>query len=643
MAIGSNCATWVYATDTTARAAAAASNFTGVTVDIPEATTRNFLSAIVFAGWRDNGAAAASATAVTIGIGFDGGAVNDAAVTETITETGEHMSPRASRDVTSLFTSNFTGASHTVELRVTVSTQSRNNTWAILAVSYTFDDSAQDTRVKTVFIPIGSPLSRLTNTLTEVGNSMTNQIPLLDTWCPEASKSFKNIAIVARGEEGTDGAATDYSYGFRIDAGGTEHTTATIEQALISNTLFQYSYVANSMATNAAHALYMRVASGISNGWLHPAIFMVVTYTYSHTNSTTIMNSLRIPLGTPLLMSFDTGDKARFEVDVWVEEPTTITIRQSGVELHWQSFNAGTFYTGPAVGVGTQTVSTYTHTAPNAASCSPICVMHRFGEGAQGGSGVTLARGKNTIYVDVYRTNSSSNRTIGLTGVMYLNYTSGKATGGANTHNHTLQLMHTPYTADAQQLEVTPTAIAIPETNYWINGFGLECALMGAFTGDTGYSLHAERAAGEGQGAGWLPVGFYHGDNSGEHISFYVWHNLAPYFDRWNADTDANRLGIETSRKYAWYQVSTIWFQATYLLTYHAITFAKTGTITGNTTAAGSLTVRWFNVSEGLYLGTCTPAGDGTFTFTWFDDTSTYIATCDDPAGGSGASNEASS
>ena len=175
-------------------AAAGARAFTTLTIYIPETSSRTFRSCFVICYVQDNVTTAASpvswriqARLAAIALDTTG---DGATVTDTITNSGEQCSWIFTRDVTSLFTANFgAGTSQTFDVTLTIATSSTINASCKVVITYDYDDSAT-TRVKTVKIPIESAIGARTTSLVQIGS---NQIPNLSTFCPEASKTFRDI------------------------------------------------------------------------------------------------------------------------------------------------------------------------------------------------------------------------------------------------------------------------------------------------------------------------------------------------------------------------------------------------------------------------------------------------------------------
>jgi hypothetical protein len=362
-------------------------DFAAITLDIPENSSRTFRSVIVQVTVRDRFAVVTNITAWRIGIKLAAVAFTDTDVTQTLTNSGDHMSFVFHTDVTSYFTTNFgSGASQTCQVGVAFATAAANTVQSVTAkliVTYDYDDSGQDTRVKTVRIPLDGPLALLTATLAEIG---TNQVPNLDSFLPESTKSYKHIWFESSFNDAGN-ATTDFNLALALDAEA-ESVRGTLEQALNTAVWGFDIWVRNDMTTNATHAFKAR--SSLISRFSGIGFVLCVTYTYSHTSSSTFINSLIFPFfAEPGFMPQSSGTNNRVSQEFWIEEPTTITLVQSGALFHYTSQGGQTIN----VAFGSQTTRAYVITA-GSAQAGGGSFSHRFDSGSAGGSGISLARGK---------------------------------------------------------------------------------------------------------------------------------------------------------------------------------------------------------------------------------------------------------
>jgi hypothetical protein len=610
-------------------AAATARVFTTLTIYIPETTGRIFKSCFLLVYVQDNVTTAASPVSWRIQARFGSTALDTtgdgATLTDTITNSGEQQSWMFTRDITALFTGD-TGAggwmnatpatNRTFDVSLTIATSSTINASCKVVITYEYDDSAT-TRIKTVKIPIESATGARTTSLVEIG---TNQVPLLDTFCPEASKTFRDIFFEIYTNDGTaTSGAVDFTLGLSLDAEAADNT-GTIEAGLLSARSFYYLWKRTDMTTNVVHAFKASVSSIAGGTFDCLGAVLVVTYEYNEASTTTVLNSIQVPAfdAVGFLGGTAAGDLSRAKKQLFIEEPTTITLVQSGIQVFLIDSGAVTLN----IKVGAQTARAYTLPAKD--RCGGWGVIHRIDSGGAAGAGITLARGLNTLTLDIY-TGSATFGSIGTaaTAIMLLNYTSGKATGGTQVHNQTRCWFSQKTIADTQQREYTTFTPEIPESTYYLNGLGFFIISFNAGTAQ-GYqclTLKTEWKTGEGPEDGWNEIysGLYNSDaEEGVHIQ--VGKGLDD-FKRYPTDPDTNRKDIEATRKYRIECVIASYNSFFLFYTYHNITNTISGTVSGYTGDGSGITVEIHRTDTDEKIGSVSTSVGGTYTFIWYDNT----------------------
>lgn len=607
-----------------------------MTFDIAETSSRTIRSAIVRLSWHPTDANLTTQTRVTCKLG----AASASYVIDSALDYGPASNSRMNTmwlqlDATSYFVSNFGGgASQTLALGASFTTVAGGNGTAInnnenitatVVVTYEYDDASLTSATKTVFIPIESPAANLTTSLTEVG---TDQIPELDTFCPEASKTFKEICFVLGGIDqlGTN-TGTSHLY-FALDAESeVDQGAHTVAPTCGNGTRDFFHWVRNDMDTSSTHALKVRSDSTSLAPYQHFGGYLAVTYTYDASTTTTVLNSLQIPVnmpecGLPVAASGDSGSGI---VDLWIEEPTTITLQQSAA-LFTYVVNDTTDGWPIRLKVGSQ-ASFRSYTASGGSSAGTHHIFHRFDADGAEGAGITLARGKNRLVVEFYygvsSTNLYSGAISGFGAMLFLNYTSGKASGGVGTHNHTTCWPIYTGLPSTIPTEVNASASGpvIPESGHFVNAIGLNVDILTSVSGAIG--MLVEQLSGEREELGWRHLRHLHrAFFNSSYTQVFV--DASSIFMRGSWDTDADRLAIAASRKYS-FSISYSGTQlpaACMLLTYHAIAFAWSGTVTDGASAPQSgATVTLHRNDTGEIIGTATTDGSGDYSIAWFDDT----------------------
>lgn len=603
---------------TAALAAATRLDFASQTLYIPENTSRTFRSVIVEITCRGTETAATSMTSWLIGVQLAAVAVSDVTVTDTITNSGEQQTFVFTRDVTDYFNTNFgSGTSQTCVVAAQFGGLGTINIGAKLIVTYEWDDASQPTRVKTVKIPLESPTGNLTATLAEIG---TNQVPNLDTFLPEASKTYRYVWFEIVANENTTGV-TDAQLGVRLDAEA-EVLDGLHENGLQSACWYKRIWVRNDMTTNATHAFAARVTS-TQMAMSNLAVVLCVTYEYNHSTSTAVMNSLQVPLGKSggFMASTAAGDSERLRAQVWVEEPATIALAQSGVLLGYNE-NAGFTLN---VRAGGQAYRAYT-VSLGSVTCGMGTLLHRIDAGAAQGAGATLARGLNVIDLDAYVTTAAGSC---LTGLLLLNYTSGIDADGDAVHNHTTVWSKFSTVADAVRHVSAAGGTApnrtpaIPEASYFVNSVGYALHFITTAAATCAIALATEVVSGEveNQGDGWCSTwnSLFRSDaENGVTIS----HVRAADFNRYPGDPK-DLLDIEANRLYRLDFSTASWAGFYQYVTYHAITFAVTGTVTGYNGDGSGIVIAFFRSDTNEHVGTATTTTGGNYSFTWYDNTIT--------------------
>jgi len=596
-------------------------NLTQITIYLPEAT-KTFKNITLRLSMDDIiTATGGSITTKTVNLRLGAASYTSIANANTLTNSGENLSLFWIQDFTSHFVSNWTGTSMTCDVQVQINqstgtTLGMVNVCATLEITYEYDDTAT-TQIKTVYLPLNAPVGALATSKPGTANAT---IRALDTYLPEASKTYRRIYIVAQGNMCVAGATTDSTLALQIDT-YTQFTSGNHEGALASDRWFRYVADCTSLGidTSVTHGFYIWGSVARYN---HLQAYMVVTYEFNASTTTSVMNSLILPLEMMSPMGGTASTDAQLgEREVFIEEPGTITVCDSAALLFWNQ--VGTLG-GLNVRVNSASYVTYTDTA--AALCGSNGLMFR------AESAISLARGRNTVKINVYRTDTTD-LGFNVGALIFLNYTSGKHTDGVGAHNHTIKwcLASHSTVAAAVLRDVASTGIAIPETNYYITAIGTLNEVMLNNTGTfAGYTALFERLSAEG-GPQWIAAYCDISMNDPEVGLLVMVSQIKANFKRFPGDQDADRLALETNRR--WRLVcgnsETVFHCLSIYFTYHTITFSVAGTVSGS--AGGTVTLDLHRSTSGERVLQTTRAGNGAFSFTWYDDTeNVYVSARED-------------
>lgn len=603
-----------------------------ITLYIPETSSRTFRSVILQTVFRDNMTTATNLTGRTVEIKLGAVAFDAQTLTGWNSTTGsDHYSLTFMRDVTSYFATNFgSGASQTCQAAITVAALPTINISAKLIITYDYDDTSATTRIKTVRIPLESPTAPLTDVLTEIG---TNQIPNLSTFLPEASKVFRDIFFEAWSVEWAS-ATTTFQQAFALDAEA-EILDGVHTQNLNSDTPYYRIWQRQDMTTNATHAFKAR--STLTNRFAGLTVVLVVTYEYNHSTSTTLMNSVVMGVNEKATMCLEgtsiTSYPTRFVKKFFVEEPTTITLAQSGFVGF---FTWGSMYADLNFRAGSQAIRTYDFTPNSGTNSGSRTICQRIDSGGAQGAGITLARGENSLTLDFNQSTGSAGAnsdTYGHSFLLYLNYTSGKHASGDGVHAQTrvFAMKDMSNAVGTHNESLASFAPTIQESNYYLNDVTVDVWrwVPGSYLG---HWVGAMAASGEFDGVSFRVLG-----GSTRDANPYgpgLTRNLimaSNSFNRFPNDPAA-RIVLTTARRYqfgfnGWTSTVTQEQRAAMMyVTYHGITFSIAKTVTGYGGAGTGISVNIRRDDTDEVIGRVTTGSGGSYSMVWYDDTIDLIS-----------------
>lgn len=589
--------------------------FTQITVYLPETGTKTIKHAWVEVSMDDIiTATGGTLTTKTIDLSLNGASYTSTTNSNTLTNSGENHSFIFVRDFTSHFVTNYSGTSATCDLRLQINqstgtTPNMVNVNAILYITYEYDDTST-THVKTVYIPLNAPVTQLPNAKTS-----HDTLPALDTYLPEASKVYRSIHVVLQYNL-NQANTTDHTVSMELASTGAV-TTENYEASLATDRFTRYVWNVASVITTGTGQTF-NVWASITGRCHSMQAYLVVTYEFNATTSTSIMNSLLLPMDISSPLGTSSSVFQRSNREFWVQE-TNPTRQRLAAYVYW---NNNLAEAGLNFRVGTGSFVAYTNGGSAFISGNKVAMIRN-----DSPTGLSFGRGRNSLQLDGYNTASAGSKG-GNVGCMWmLNYTSDKHSDGVGAHNTSVfELIHTHGTGSAI-FGVTSSAFApvINEANYFITACGLK--LM--FTGNSTFTLggptiQIEQLTAENNGVSFLQA---YADGSifdGEAGSTQLYCQVGDIFNRWSNDFDSKRLPIETARIYNLYiptnnVAAVIWEILNMYLTYHSITYTFSGTISGS--AGGTVTIGLYRTATGEKVLETTRSGNGAYSFTWFDDT----------------------
>lgn len=621
-------------TNITTLGAATNRDLAGATnIYIPETGT-TFKSVVLYVECTNDitNTTAANLTSPVIGITLGTSAISTQTLLNPISQSGEKEVWTFSRDVTSYFTTNWTGTNLSWSVRVNFTGLATNNHSAKILITYEYDDtSSPNAHIKTIRIPIESTRSLLTTTFQTIGGATA--IPgLKGTYLPETGITIRQIFIEMWSNAATN-ANTDFTWQTRLN-GGTAIDTYRHEAAMNSATWSRAIINITNEPLTAPTSLEC-IVNGVTNRQCTVGGMIVVTYEFDPTLSTTIYNSL-------LLGAVDTSgwvggttaiDAGTWERNIYIEEPDTITLMESGLCLFQNDSGGYTFNVRVSGDTNVQTTySAYVNTAGNL-QCGTYSMIHRIDAGGQNGvAGISLQRGKNLYRVLFY--SGTAQAGWNLSGFLILNYTSGKHIDGVGAHAHSVyQHVTDNITSAGSRVNTSALAItpSIPETYYYLIGFLFFVNYnIGAST-DINFTLDAEVSSGDTVQGGSGYVSLYNGTSraDNENMNGYIYAAARTNFKRWEGDPDPDRLDIKLGRKYR-LSSGALWTGSMgYWYSYNNINYTLSGTCTGYSGDGSLIPVDIYRVvsneqSEKI-LSLITTTG-GVFSGTWIDNTDILYA-----------------
>lgn len=558
-----------------------------------------------------------SVTTKTINLRLGAVAYTSTTNANILTHSAQSISHLFVRDFTDHFNTNWTGTSMTCDAQMQINQSTGTptdlvNACARLYITYEYDDTIT-TQVKTVYIPLNAPTTHLASARPA---SALDTIPAIDTYLPEASKTYRDL-FVWFGVNTSYAAAGSTKLSFQIDA-DTAYVTETHENGPTVTSRWIEHIWKPTFDTSATREFRAWESLGGNNAYYRAQVYMVVTYEFNATTTTSAMNSLLLPMEWESPGGTSTTIFQRATRELMIQEPSTITTQRVALYVNFETpiSLAG----DQRFRVGTGSWITYTD--------SGAIVAGQKGCMVRNDSAFTLARGRNTLQADSYSSSVVRSAT-NISSYWIVNYTSGIATGGIGTHNRTVfKNLHTHGTGAAiiQTTTTSQSFLTIPETSHYIVGAGTVFEWFSNSTANpTGVIVQAERTAGEG---GLEFESVYVDVNAcdpepGTHSNYSQVRSL---FKRFVGDADADRLQMSTSRRYrtvvpniAMTAASSWHLRLASIVTYHTITSTFGGTISNSN--GGTVIINLCRASTGERLMTTSRVGNGTYSFVWYDNT----------------------
>jgi hypothetical protein len=565
-------------------------------------------------------------TTRTLTLSLNGGTARTYTTANTYTLSGEDTAVFFMADFTNQFVTEWTsGTKATLDISILVNNASATtrlgNVNVIIYITYEYDDT-QTTQIKTVYIPLSCPVGALA---TSKPGSPCDIVPQLNIELPEGLKVYRDVYNVVQGNANNTSNTVDSTIFTQIDSEGIlpRMSSMAIEAGAASDywkrDIFKWSSAANSglaYSPDTTHSWYIWSNAARSN---HQQSYLNVTYEFDSTKNSGCYVSCVLPMETPSPMGGPTiGDFQRTSRQFWIQEPNPIVTKSVAFYPVWDQIGAISALYMRISGNTGNTHKWITYTDLAAVLCGSNGCM------VKSGCGVKLNRGRNQLYYDVYRTDTTDFG-FGLSGFWIVNYTCGKPTQGYSAANRTIRyhISGTLLNTAIGRFATSSIPINFTETDYFINGLGTEYKYVSDTTG-TLYSINVlfEVSSNEG-GPAWHQSyidSIWTDPETGLH-SYYS--QIRDEFKRHPKDTDSSRLNIKSPRRWQVYVGNNVigYHYIDLLMTIHNISYSVAGSISNYTGDGSGIVTRLFRYVDREYKTSGVTSAGGSFNITWWDNT----------------------
>ena len=587
---------------------------TSITISLPEAPSgTDFKSVIALVSAMQTANGTGNITTRRIDFSVGGATAGTHTNSNVYTGSGEDIFVFHAADMTSHFVANWTtGTSKSFAASVlmdgTATGVAFTNVNVTIFITYEYDDTAT-TQIKTVRIPVNCGTGVFG---TAKPGTALDTIPNLSTELPEASKVYRSTYITLQGMRSST-VTTDSTITMQLD-NTTAITSGIFEGGAATNYFMRYVWDCSAVL-NTASTMEFFAWSSVGNMWYHMQAWLTVTYEFDATSSNDTYVSLLLPMEISSPMGGTTSsDYQRGDREFFIEEPGSVTTKYIAFYSFWDQAAA---IAGINQRIGTGAFVTFTNDTSSQFAGNNAAMI-------ENNTAFTLARGRNSLNWDVYRTDATD-LGFNTSGFWIVNYTAGKPTQGYGAANHTVFWNLNAFFNGAANVIRTIAAVApaLPETDRFYSAVGTRYLYFTNTTGNAaGVTLQVERLAAEG-GIQWESAYTDIGQTdpeTGLHLSFSQVRTL---FRRWGDDTyaDPSRMSLQTARR--WRTVlanaASSFDYLDLIFTYHSIPFTVSGNITGS--SGGTVTISLHRESNGEKVLETSRVGDGSYSLTWYDNT----------------------
>lgn len=598
-----------------------------ITMDLPETGYKKFVSVVGNLLYQDATITANNISRRQLELSLGGGSFFGINNVQTLTASAEQKWPAFTVDFTTGFTRFWTGAQMACQARLLTDNAaaaplSRSATLE-LKLTYLYDD-AEPVQLKTVKYPLAMPYGSLAATFPA---RPIEVIPNLSGWLPESGISIKQATVVIQGNDEQAGAV-DVAMAIQVGgqrisgaAVGTINTPMALlhEQALNSSCWYRHVWQPTGFLNgNGTNDFYMW--TNAATKFAHPQGYIDITYSFSGEPTTTVLNSLILPMGFDSPMGGTTANQAQYSNrPLWIQEPAPIQLKQSALMLYYEQ-------AAPIAGlfgqVGTGRFGTFVSTATTVAGGCGLMMRAESGIGS-------LSRGRNVLSAGLYRTDAS-NLGYNISSYWIMNYYSSKHPSGMRVHNKStcVNFLSHANLAAAPTRVLLPTGIDIPEDERFLNSIGFNYQyLSNTASNPAGATIQLARSSGEG-GPSWESIYSDIGGTDALVGLRQCWAGARDVFRRFPNDAEGgSRLGVDVFRAYrtALPSSATSFDNLDFWITYHSIVYPIQGTISNSNGGNVYININRALNNELIYSGIV--VGDNSFYYPWYDNTAPVYVT----------------
>jgi hypothetical protein len=586
-------------------------SFDSLMIYLPE-TNKSFISTKLGVSTRNKSSIPIGYTKRYTALGLNGGSKVAIQNTQNTGQSGESISLYYTNDYRNLFTASFgannLSASAQLDTIFTISGSALaglipTQSFECSMLSVTYQCNTGSTQIKSVYIPLNAPSGDLSTTKPGTPNDV---IPALDTYLPEANKVYRDIFIVVEGNENR-ASSTDSTLTMQIDS-LTPSGSFFFEGALASDTFYQIFWKLSgsiTFDTSTTHDFY--IWSQSLGRYCHPIVYMVVTYEYDESSTTSVMNSIMLPMELTSTIGLSATDFQKASRTFFIEEPGPITTNRISYMLY---MDQQVVQTGLNARIGTGSFVTYTDRAN--VLCGSNALMIR------NDNAYTFSRGRNSLEMNIYSTRGVATSATNPSGYWMINYTSGKSSAGSYAHNSTVIQNIDPFgsVAAATGRLISGVSASLKEPYYYLTAIGNSFYCLSSGLG--GVSILPERLASEG-GPEWMSS-YTDLAKTDTELGIHAMYSTArSVYQRWVGDVASDRVDPKVQRDNAMIASIGNWNNLDFLYTYHSITSSISGSVYNTGGQPVGLEVCRVETDEIILTGSRT--GDGPYSFVWYDNT----------------------